>query len=71
MPALDRLRQFCAETEYSWQVADSIVTGAVEESVVDAATLLAPAGDAGDAAVRQVGTATVLGPTVVSIRKLT
>ena len=52
-------------------MADSIVTGAVEESVVDAATLLAPAGDAGDAAVGQVGTASVLGPTLVSIRKLT
>ncbi|XP_037079568.1 HAUS augmin-like complex subunit 6 [Pollicipes pollicipes] len=37
---LERLRQFCREAAFSWSVVDSIVSGAVADSVVDAHTLV-------------------------------
>ncbi|KAF0303484.1 HAUS augmin-like complex subunit 6 [Amphibalanus amphitrite] len=36
----DRLHRFAAETEYSWRVVDSIASGAVEKSAVDAGDLV-------------------------------
>ncbi|XP_043199671.1 PHD finger protein rhinoceros-like [Amphibalanus amphitrite] len=36
----DRLHQFATETEYCWRVVDSIASGAVEKSAVDAGDLV-------------------------------
>ena len=56
VPSLERLHQFSRETEHCWRVADSIVTGEVERSVVDGEELAKMAEGTGDtAAAAQVG----------------